>query len=72
MADKCSVCQKNGATVTCHECEVLLCDECAKEVRIESMSPTQRVGGQLTSPLKPGVKKFKVCPKCMQEAEFLG
>lgn len=68
----CGVCKKKEAQVTCHECDIPLCDECVKEVRIESMSPTQRIGGELTSPLKSGVKKYKVCPTCMKEAEFLG
>jgi len=28
--------------------------------------------GRVTSPMKSGVKKIKVCDKCFKEKEFLG
>lgn len=67
----CGVCGKREAQWTCHECGIALCDECVREVRIESTRPGQRMQGRLTSPLKSGVQRLKVCQKCMQEVEFL-
>lgn len=73
MTEKmCGVCQKREAQWTCHECSVPLCDECVREVRIESTRPGQRMMGRVTSPLKSAVQKLKVCQKCMKETEFLG
>jgi hypothetical protein len=65
----CGVCQKKVAEFTCSVCHVPLCAECVREVAIEN--PGQRVLGVLTSPLKSGMKKQKVCEKCMKEVDFL-
>lgn len=65
----CGVCQKNQAEFACSVCGVALCAECVREVAKEN--PGQRVLGVLTSPLKSGMKKQKVCEKCMKEVDFL-
>jgi len=65
----CGVCQKKEAEWTCSACGVPLCSECVREVIIEN--PAQRVLGVLTSPLKSGTKKQKVCEKCMKEVDFV-
>ena len=73
MADKtCGVCQKMEAQWTCSECGIALCDECVREVRIESTRPGQRMMGRVTSPMKSGIKKIKVFEKCFKEKEFIG
>lgn len=73
MTEKtCGVCQKREAQLTCAECGIDLCAECVKEVRIESTRPGQRMMGRITSPMKSGVQKIKVCDKCFKEKEFLG
>jgi len=73
MAEKmCGICGKREAQVTCHECGISLCDQCVREVRIESTRPGQRMMGRITSPMKSGVQKLKVCEKCFKEKEFLG
>lgn len=73
MAEKtCGVCQKKEAQWACNECGVALCDECVREVRIDSTRPGQRMMGRITSPMKSGVQKLKVCEKCFKEKEFLG
>jgi hypothetical protein len=70
VGDKtCGVCQKKVAEFTCSVCNVPLCAECVREVAIEN--PGQRVLGVLTSPLKSGMKKQKVCEKCMKEVDFV-
>jgi hypothetical protein len=70
MGEKnCGVCQKKVAEFTCSVCGVALCAECVREVAIEN--PGQRVLGVLTSPLKSGMKKQKVCEKCMKEVDFV-
>jgi hypothetical protein len=70
MGDKvCGVCRKKEAEWTCSVCSIPLCSECVREVRIEN--PGQRVLGVLTSPLKSGMKKQKVCEKCMKEVDFV-
>jgi len=70
MAEKmCGVCQKKEAEFTCNVCGIPLCDECVREVMIET--PGQRVLGVLTSPLKSGMRKQKVCQKCMKEVDFV-
>lgn len=68
----CAVCQKRERQWICHECSIPLCDECVREVRIESTRPGQRMMGRITSPLKSGVQKLKVCETCYKEKEFLG
>lgn len=73
MAGKmCGVCGKVEAQYTCQECNVPLCEQCVREVRIESTKPGQRMMGRVTSPMKSGVRKIKVCEKCFKEKEFLG
>ncbi|MCX5992189.1 MAG: hypothetical protein NTZ04_07710 [Chloroflexi bacterium] len=72
MEKMCDLCQKRVAPWTCHECGIALCDECAREVRIDSTRPGQRMMGRITSPMKSGVQKLKVCEKCFKEKEFLG
>lgn len=73
MTEKmCGVCGKREAQMTCHECGIALCDQCAREVRIESTRPGQRMMGRITSPMKSAVQKLKVCEKCFKEKEFLG
>jgi hypothetical protein len=70
MGEKdCGVCQKKVAESVCSVCGVALCAECVREVAIEN--PGQRVLGVLTSPLKSGMKKQKVCEKCMKEVDFV-
>jgi hypothetical protein len=70
MADNvCGVCQKKEAEFECSVCEIALCSECVREVAIEN--PGQRVLGVLTSPLKSGMKRQKVCEKCMKEVDFV-
>ena len=70
MGEKdCGVCQKKVAEFTCSACGVPLCAECVREVAIENLG--QRVLGVLTSPLKSGMKKQKVCEKCMKEVDFV-
>lgn len=70
MGEKtCGVCQKKVAEFACNVCGVPLCAECVREVAIEN--PGQRVLGVLTSPLKSGMKKQKVCEKCMKEVDFV-
>ncbi len=68
----CGVCQKKEAQETCKECGVALCDECVREVRIDSTRPGQRMMGRITSPMKSASQKIKVCEKCFKEKEFLG
>ncbi len=65
----CGVCEKKEAEWTCNVCSIPLCSECVREVAIEN--PGQRVLGVLTSPLKSGMRKQKVCAKCMKEVDFL-
>jgi hypothetical protein len=65
----CSVCQKKESEWTCSVCGIPLCAECVREVVMET--PGQRVLGVLTSPLKSGMRKQKVCEKCMKEVDFL-
>ena len=65
----CGVCQKKESEWTCNVCHVPLCAECVREVAIEN--PGQRVLGVLTSPLKSGMKRQKVCEKCMKEVDFI-
>ena len=70
MGDKsCGVCQKKVAEFACSVCSMPLCAECVREVAYEN--PGQRVLGVLTSPLKSGMKKQKVCEKCMKEVDFV-
>lgn len=70
MGEKlCGVCNKKAMEWTCSVCGVPLCSECVREVSVEN--PGQRVLGVLTSPLKSGMKKQKVCEKCMKEADFV-
>jgi hypothetical protein len=70
MTEKlCGVCQKKPAEEKCSVCGIALCAECVKEVAIEN--PGQRVLGVLTSPLKSGTKKKRVCEKCMKEVDFV-
>jgi hypothetical protein len=70
MGEKnCGVCQKKVAEFACSACGVALCAECVREVAIENLG--QRVLGVLTSPLKSGMKKQKVCEKCMKEVDFV-
>lgn len=70
MADVlCGVCKKKPAEEKCSVCGIQLCVECTKEVAIEN--PGQRVLGVLTSPLKSGMRKQKVCEKCMKEVDFV-
>jgi len=65
----CGVCHKKPAEHVCSVCGVPLCSECLKEVAVEN--PGQRVLGVLTSPLKSGMRKQKVCEKCMKEVDFV-
>ncbi len=65
----CGVCQKKETEATCKVCGVALCAECVREVSVEN--PGQRVLGVLTSPLKSGTKKQKVCATCMKEVDFV-
>jgi hypothetical protein len=70
MGDKvCGVCHKKEAEWVCSVCSIPLCAECVREVMKEN--PGQRVLGVLTSPLKSGMKKQKVCEKCMKEVDFV-
>jgi hypothetical protein len=70
MGDKvCGVCRKKEAEWVCSVCSIPLCAECVREVMREN--PGQRVLGVLTSPLKSGMKKQKVCEKCMKEVDFV-
>ncbi len=65
----CGVCQKMEAEWKCSVCGIQLCSECVREVTKEN--PGQRVLGVLTSPLKSGTKKQRVCEKCMKEVDFV-
>lgn len=68
----CGVCRKNEAARECSECGMPLCDICAKDVLLQDVSPGSMVKpGVSTSPLRAGSKKKKVCPKCMEEADFM-
>jgi len=67
----CEVCKKNEASETCSECGIALCFECAKEVNIMTTNPGQVIAGVTTSALKPPETKLKVCPKCIDEVDFL-
>jgi len=69
--EMCGVCGKKEAQWKCNECGIPLCDECVREVRIDSTRPGQRMQGRITSPLKSATKRLKVCEKCAQEVEFL-
>ena len=68
----CGVCGKKPAQVKCSECQVDLCDECVREVRIDSTRPGQRMMGRITSPMKSAQQKIQVCENCFKEKEFLG
>jgi len=65
----CGICQKKEAESACKVCGVALCAECVREVAVEN--PGQRVLGVLTSPLKSGMKRQKVCETCMKEVDFI-
>lgn len=68
----CGVCGKNESAKTCTECDIPLCDICAKEVLLQDVSPGSMVKpGVSTSPMRAGSKKKKVCPKCMESADFM-
>lgn len=67
----CSVCGKKPAQLKCSECQVDLCAECVREVRIDSTRPGQRMMGRITSPMKSASSKKQVCEKCFKEKEFL-
>ncbi|MCX5999661.1 MAG: hypothetical protein NTU41_08765 [Chloroflexi bacterium] len=71
VAKICGVCQKREAQLACSKCGVALCSECSREVRIDSTRPGQRMMGRITSPMKSGTQRLKVCEKCMKETEFL-
>ncbi|MDO8473789.1 MAG: hypothetical protein Q7T05_08265 [Dehalococcoidia bacterium] len=71
-AKLCGVCGTNEASRACTECDIPICDMCAKEVLFQDVSPGSMVKpGVSTSPLRAGSKKKRVCPNCLESADFM-
>ena len=67
----CGVCGKNEASHSCDICGIPLCDMCSKDVAIDEINPGTQVKGMSLSPMRASRATKKVCPKCMEEADFL-
>jgi hypothetical protein len=68
----CGVCGKLEAVRDCSVCNIPLCEACTKEVTLEELTPAAvPKPGVILSPIRPGMEKKKVCPKCMKEVEFM-
>lgn len=67
----CGVCDKEEAVETCQVCGIPLCERHLKIIDIPEKTPASEViAGTHISAVRPGVRKWKVCRKCMMETEF--
>jgi len=72
----CGVCSKNPATRNCSDCNIPLCDECMRKVRLKSGDLSEQVVGYgittgvSLSTLRPGEVTKYLCPKCYRDLDI--
>jgi len=72
----CSVCGKNPATRNCSDCNIPLCDECAKKVKLKTGDLSEQVVGYgittgvSLSTLRPGEVTKYLCAKCYRDLDM--
>lgn len=73
----CGVCGKNPATRNCSDCNIPLCDECSKKVKMKTGSLSeQSVGYGLSagislSTLRAGEVTKHLCAKCYRDLDMI-
>lgn len=71
----CSVCGKNPASRKCSHCQVPLCDECTKKVKLKSGDLSEQIAGYgmgagvTLSTLRPGQVTKYLCPNCYKNLD---
>ena len=78
MADEelCGVCSKNPATRHCSQCDIPLCEECTKKIRLKTGDLSEQVAGYgitsgvTLSTLRAGEVTKYLCPKCYKDLDI--
>ena len=66
----CGMCHKEEATKTCNECDIPLCQSCAREVLLSDHALGYHIKGVTISPVRSGEKKIEVCDNCLEEIDY--
>jgi hypothetical protein len=72
----CSVCEKNPATRNCSDCNIPLCEECAKKVKMRSGDLSEQLAGYgitsgvSLSTLRSGEVTKYLCAKCYRDLDM--